>query len=102
MTRQSPSQIRHDSNISQGLQDLDRRCALMPMSEFGLAERFILRHGHHFRFVEAWRRWLYFDGTRWIKTDLSPERFAKSTINRLKHEAIYYKVPNDNDEPSKP
>lgn len=100
MTRTVSALFRIDSSPSQAQKDLDHRCALMPWSEFGLAERFINRHGHLFRYVEAWKKWLYFDGKRWVKTDLAPERYAKATINRLKHEAIFYENPDD--QPTEP
>jgi phage/plasmid-associated DNA primase len=97
MTRPVSALIQINPSPTQAQQDLDRRCAMMPWSEFGLAERFITRYGHLFRYVEAWRKWLYFDGKRWVKTDLAAERLAKITINRLKHEALHFENPNDID-----
>lgn len=97
MTTPVPALFQINSSPTQAQQNLDRRCSQMAWSEFGLAERFIARHGHLFRYVEAWKKWIYFDGKRWIRTDLASERFAKATINRLKHEALHFENPNDND-----
>lgn len=100
MIRKAPAQIWIDSNCPEIPQELDRRCSRMPWTEFGLAERFIARYGHLFRYVEAWKKWLYFDGRCWVKSDLASERLAKMTINRLKHEAILHENPNANDKPT--
>jgi putative DNA primase/helicase len=47
---------------------LDLRCAMRPMTDFGLAERFLERHGDRFRFTTA-KGWLGWDERRWKVLD---------------------------------
>lgn len=44
------------------------RCARFPLTDFGIAERFNLRHGHDYRFTTA-KGWLGWDGRRWKVLD---------------------------------
>ena len=61
------------------------------LTEFGLAERFLTRYGDRFRYVEAWKKWLFFNGTRWVRTELASQRYAQYTILALKREAKHLK-----------
>lgn len=47
---------------------VDLVCAMFPMTDFGLGERFNLRHGSRFRFTTA-KGWLGWDGRRWAVLD---------------------------------
>lgn len=46
----------------------DQRCALIERNEDGLAQRFVLRHGHDFRHTVA-KGWMRWDGKRWKVLD---------------------------------
>lgn len=97
MSRQIPPAIIQAFESVQSEQDLDNRLSKLAWTEFGLSERFIQRFGYRFRYVEAWKKWLYFDGKRWVKSDLASQRFAQKTITRLKHEALYYENQHEQD-----
>lgn len=47
---------------------IDLECAMFPHTDFGLGERFHLRHGDRFRFTTA-KGWLGWDGRRWAVLD---------------------------------
>ncbi|MGZ8353718.1 MAG: phage/plasmid primase, P4 family [Allosphingosinicella sp.] len=57
----------------------DLRCALRPMTDFGLAERFLERHGDRFLFTTA-KGWLGWDGRRWAVLDQDKETLPASLI----------------------
>ncbi len=37
-----------------------------PPSQDAVALAFVRQHGHHYRFVPAWQRWIRWDGKRWV------------------------------------
>jgi P4 family phage/plasmid primase-like protien len=54
----------------------------------GNAERLVNRHGSDLLHVEAWGRWLVWDGTRWQFDDTNEVfRRAKETVKTMYHEA---------------
>lgn len=60
----------------------DLRC-----SDFGLAERFVARHGDHLRYVIDSKLWLKWDGNNWLKVDVYDlHSLARCTIERLNDE----------------
>lgn len=71
----------------------DRRCALLPQTDLGNAERFMLRYGDDFRFCPelGWFRW---DGRRWAllseEKDKLPGEVMQAvflTVRAIAHEA---------------
>ena len=52
-----------------------------PLTDLGNAERLIARHGANLRYVHAWKAWIVWDGTRWV-------RDATGQVNRLAAETI--------------
>ncbi len=71
--------------------ELDACLCKLPQTEFGLASRFIERHGKRCRYIDAWNRWAMFDGTRWSYTGCGAEAIAQDTITRLEFEAHHLK-----------
>ncbi|MFT4098612.1 MAG: phage/plasmid primase, P4 family, partial [Rhodoblastus sp.] len=60
---------------------LDRRCAFLPMTDLGNAERFFARFGQRFRYC-AEIGWLAWDGRRW-----NPEQ-ADAKVMLAEHETV--------------
>ncbi|HEV7658819.1 MAG TPA: phage/plasmid primase, P4 family [Allosphingosinicella sp.] len=58
---------------------VDLRCALLPMTDFGLAERFLERYGEEFRFTTA-KGWLGWDGWRWAVLDQDKDTLPAQLI----------------------
>jgi P4 family phage/plasmid primase-like protien len=55
-----------------------------PLTDYGNAERLVLRHGDDLRYVHAWNSWQVWDGTRWARDDNDEvQRLAKETIRAL-------------------
>lgn len=67
--------------------DLDQRLSKVAQTEFGLAERFQIRYGERFRWIEAWNKWLFFNGKQWVRDNSAARRYAHSTILALRREA---------------
>ena len=91
MTRPPAAMIDLAAPTGQSQHDLDRALCRLSLTEFGLAERFLARYGDRFRYVEAWKKWLFFNGTRWVRTELASQRYAQYTILALKREAKHLK-----------
>jgi putative DNA primase/helicase len=54
----------------------------------GNAERLVARHGGNPRYCHPWRKWLAFDGTRWLPDDRGAVREkAKETVRSIYNEA---------------
>lgn len=58
---------------------LDLKCARLPMTDFGLAERFLARCGHNFRFTTA-KGWLGWDDRRWLVLDQDKDTLPAELI----------------------
>lgn len=57
-------------------------------SQFGLAKRFVDQYGDRVRYVEAWNKWLIWNGQRWqMDTTGQVRDFGASTIESLLIEA---------------
>jgi putative DNA primase/helicase len=55
-----------------------------PYTELGNAKRFIRQHGQNLRFVQLWKKWLMWDGTRWAVDDTYKViQRAKETVRSL-------------------
>jgi putative DNA primase/helicase len=55
-----------------------------PYTELGNAKRFIRQHGQDLRFVQLWKKWLMWDGTRWAVDDTYKViQRAKETVRSL-------------------
>ena len=55
--------------------------------ELALAERFLKRYGHRFRYFATDATWLAWDGKRWRKDNQQAERYAMATLRDLLDEA---------------
>ncbi|HSJ43620.1 MAG TPA: phage/plasmid primase, P4 family [Euzebyales bacterium] len=59
-----------------------------PWTELGYAHRLICVYGDRLRYVPTWRRWLVWDGTRWVHdTTGQVARWMKITARRLTNAA---------------
>lgn len=66
---------------------IECRLSQLPTTDYGNAQRLVVRHGHDLRFTKA-LGWLVWDGRRWKPNDLGEvERRAKQTVRRLYAEA---------------
>ncbi len=68
---------------------LDQRLAQIIRTEFGLASRFVARYGSIAMYVEAWQKWIAFDGVKWCVSECSSRRLAEMTIEALRREAFH-------------
>ena len=63
--------------------ELRRTC-----TDYGNAERFVDEHGGRVRWCGPWRKFLVYDGRRWVRDDTGEvERLMKSTVRRIYAEA---------------
>jgi putative DNA primase/helicase len=64
------------------------RSVTLPFTDYGNAQRLVLKHGKDLRFVHAWGEWLIWDGRRWLR-DVTGEviRRAKDTVRATYAEA---------------
>jgi putative DNA primase/helicase len=75
--------------------DLDAEQARRHLTDLGNAERLVARFGRNLRHVAAWKKWLVWDGRRWVLDDAAgATRFAKQTARRVYSEVALI----DNDE----
>jgi putative DNA primase/helicase len=57
-------------------------------TDFGNAERLVLRYGHDLRYCYPWRSWLWWDGRRWQRDQTGEVvRRAKATVQGIYAEA---------------
>src|SRR5205823_8279163 len=50
-------------------------------TDVGNARRLVNHHGKDLRYVRLWKKWLYYDETRWLKDETGEiERRAKQTV----------------------
>ncbi len=71
--------------------DWDFECSLLPLTDLGNAQRFVLRHGDEFLFCAQWG-WLAWDGRRWTR-DRAEGLLARAihdTVTAIGNEAIAY------------
>ena len=57
-----------------------------PLTDLGNAQRLIAMHGNDVRFSPIMKRWLYFDGKRWIRDESNANhvmQLAKAMVSRL-------------------
>ena len=68
--------------------DWSLRCARLPLTDLGNAQRFVLRHGDEFLFVPEWG-WLAWDGRRWNRSaaDGLLAKAVHDTIMAIRQEA---------------
>ena len=58
------------------------------LTDVGNARRLVLNFGHNLRWCEIWKKWLVWDGKRWMSDDvLKVHQFAKDTIRIMYSEA---------------
>lgn len=58
------------------------------LTDLGNAKRFVLAHGNEVRFCHTWRKWLVWDGQRWVGDDTGEiRRRAKQTAINILIEA---------------
>jgi hypothetical protein len=56
-----------------------------PFTDTGNSERLAQRYSDVLRWCEPWRKWLYYDGTRWhVDATHQVQRFAKETARHLR------------------
>jgi putative DNA primase/helicase len=82
--------------------ELNLRCALLPMTDLGNAQRFILRSGRDFLHVEEWG-WQAWDSKRWNGHDAEAmvQRAVHATVKAIADEAHMlrlYSLAFDDDE----
>ena len=64
------------------------------LTDLGNARRLDHRHGRNLRYCWLWRKWLVWDGKRWVKDDTGEVyRLAKETVSSIYQEAAA--APND-------
>ena len=64
------------------------------LTDLGNARRLVHRHGRNLRYCWLWRKWLVWDGKRWVKDDTGEVyRLAKETVSSIYQEAA--EAPND-------
>src|SRR5215207_4109945 len=64
------------------------------LTDLGNARRLVHRHGRNLRYCWLWRKWLVWDGKRWVKDDTGEVyRLAKETVSSNYREAAA--APND-------
>ena len=64
------------------------------LTDLGNARRLVHRHGRNLRYCWLWRKWLVWDGMRWVKDDTGEVyRLAKETVSSIYQEAAA--APND-------
>jgi putative DNA primase/helicase len=64
------------------------------LTDLGNARRLVHRHGRNLRYCWLWRKWLVWDGKRWVKDDTGEVyRLAKETVSSIYQEATA--APND-------
>ena len=64
------------------------------VTDLGNARRLVHRHGRNLRYCWLWRKWLVWDGKRWVKDDTGEVyRLAKETVSSIYQEAAA--APND-------
>ena len=57
-------------------------------TDLGNAARLVHRHGRNLRYCWLWRKWLVWDGKRWVKDDTGEVyRLAKETVSSIYQEA---------------
>jgi putative DNA primase/helicase len=59
-----------------------------PWTELGYARRLVRVYGERLRFVSEWRRWLVYDGVRWVHDEAQAARWAKVIARRLTNCAL--------------
>ena len=70
------------------------RKRILPLTEFGLAERLVDSCGHDLHYCPAWKSWLIYDGQRWREDDKRHvELLTKQVIRAIKTEV------DDSDDP---
>jgi putative DNA primase/helicase len=58
------------------------------LTDLGNARRLVHRHGRNLRYCWLWRKWLVWDGKRWVKDDTGEVyRLAKETVSSIYQEA---------------
>jgi len=64
------------------------------LTDLGNARRLVHRHGRNLRYCWLWRKWLVWDGKRWVRDDTGEVyRLAKETVSSIYQEAAA--APND-------
>lgn len=59
-----------------------------PLTEMGNAERFIAQHGTEVRYCNPWKKWLIWEGKRWLLDDQQlVKKHARNTIRAIYLEA---------------
>lgn len=67
---------------------------LFPLTELGNAERFVVRYGHHCRYIAALHEWWVWDGRRWASdTTGQVDRWARLTVRAIPEEAALIDDP---------
>lgn len=57
-------------------------------TDWGNAKRLVARHGQDLRYCHAWKKWLVWDGVRWLRDATNEvERWAKDTVRAMRGEA---------------
>jgi putative DNA primase/helicase len=59
-----------------------------PFTDVGNAQRLVAKHGNDIRYCPPWKKWLIWDGKRWlVDKTLQIEQRAKETVRELLREA---------------
>jgi len=68
--------------------NMDVEAAVLPLTEFGLAERLVLRYGNFIRFSKRLKTWFAWDGKRWAPEETGEiDRYAFAAIRAIYNEA---------------
>src|SRR5215216_3351005 len=84
MARYEPTDAAHVSLNGHGAPQPPR----FNLTDLGNAARLVHRHGRNLRYCWLWRKWLVWDGQRWVKDDSGEVyRLAKDTVASIYQEA---------------
>jgi putative DNA primase/helicase len=84
MARYEPTDAAHVSLNGHGAPPPPR----FNLTDLGNAARLVHRHGRNLRYCWLWRKWLVWDGQRWVKDDTGEVyRLAKDTVASIYQEA---------------
>lgn len=86
--REKPDLLTHKVEAKDGADSVDAACMAEHRTDLGNARRLVHRFGRDIRFVVEWKKWLAWDGTRWVPdADLLVQRYAQETVTAIYREA---------------
>jgi putative DNA primase/helicase len=80
--------IREVKSIAKSISKYPMAPEVLNLTDVGNAQRLIQRHGHNLRYCHLWRKWLIWDGIRWVPDETGRIKFlAKETVRSIYAEA---------------